>query len=150
MDYNISSVVGHDVSLLVLQQLQMLLLARRQLPSLHNNCSSCPPTPLAEDAAVQAVEQTLEKAVQASSPHHQEARPSQGVLVLAEQAGQPLQAELPLHHRLNDLLCRDAEYLPALGQFPRVTDSEKYRVDRAREQEKDLENLNKMFQQLMP
>ena len=49
------------------------------------------------------------------------------------QAGQPFQAELPL---LEDLLCRDTEYLPALGQFPRLTDGEKYR---AREQEKDFD-----------
>ena len=69
------------------------------------------------DAAVQAVEETSDGAVQASLPPHQEGRPSDGMHVLAEQAGQPLRTDIPLHHRLEDLLCRDTEYLPALGRL---------------------------------
>ena len=76
-----------------------------------------PPTPLAVDTAVQAVQQTFDKVVQAGPPPHQEG-------VLAEQVGQPLQAGNPQHHRPEDLLCRDSEYLPTLGQFPRVTSTE--------------------------
>ena len=105
------------------------------------------PDPLAVDTAVQAVEQTVDKAVQAGPPPpHQEGRPSQGVLVLAEQEGQPLQAGLPLHHRLEDLLCSDTEYLPALSQFPRVTGRDQYRVERDRERERDMENFTKMLE----
>ena len=102
------------------------------------------PTPIAVDAAVQAVEETVDGAVQADPPPHQEGRPSQGVLVLAEQEGQPPRADLPLHHRLDDLMCRDTEYLPALlGQ---LSDREQYRVDREREREKDLQNFTKMLE----
>ena len=97
----------------------------------------------AVDAAVQAVEETSDGAVQASLPPHQEGPPSDDVLVLAEQAGQPLRADIPLHHHLEDLLCRDREYLPALGRLP---DHDQYRVDRAREREKDLENFTKMLE----
>ena len=88
---------------------------------------------------MQAVQQTFDKVVQAGPPPHQEG-------VLAEQAGQPLQAGNPQHHRLEDLLCRDSEYLPALGQFPRVTGSDQYRVERDKEQEQDLENFTKMLE----
>ena len=102
------------------------------------------PTPIAVDAAVQAVEETVDGAAQAYPPPHQESRPSQGVPLLAEQAGQPPRADLPLHHRLDDLMCRDAEYLPALlGQ---LSDREQYRVDREREREKDLLNFTKMLE----
>ena len=87
------------------------------------------PTPIAVDAAVQAVEETVDGAVQADPLPHQEGRPSQGVLVLAAQEGQPLRADIPLHHHL-DLLCRDTEYLPALlGQ---LSDRDQFRVDRER------------------
>ena len=97
------------------------------------------PTPIAVDAAVQAVEETVDGAAQADPPPHQESRPSQGVPLLSEQEGQPPRADLPLHHRLDD-----AEYLPALlGQ---LSDREQYRVDREREREKDLLNFTKMLE----
>ena len=94
------------------------------------------PAPRAVDAAVQAVEQTLDRAVQAGPPPHQEGRSSQGVLGLAEQA------DIPLHHHLEDLLCHDREYLPALGQ---LADRGQYRVDRERERKEDLDNFTKML-----
>ena len=80
--------------------------------------ADAPTPPPAADAAVQAVVQTTEEAVQADPPPH---HPSQGVVVLAEQGGPPLPSHVPPHHRLEDLLCRDTEYLPGLGQLPRVT-----------------------------
>ena len=95
------------------------------------------PAPIAVDAAVQAVEQTLDRAVQAGPPPHQEGRSSQGVLGLAEQA------DIPLHHHLEDLLCHDREYLPALGQ---LADRGQYRVDRERERKEDFDNFTKMLE----
>ena len=50
-----------------------------------------------------------------------------------------LRADHPPYHRLDDLMCRDAEYLPALLGQP--SDREQYRVDREREREKDLQNF---------
>ena len=97
----------------------------------------------AVDAAVQAVEETSDGAVQASLPPHQEGCPSDGVLVLAEQAGQPLRTDIPLHHRLEDLLCRDTEYLPALGQ---LSDHDQHRVDRSIERDNNLENFTRMLE----
>ena len=92
------------------------------------------------DAAVQVVVQTIEEAVQADpAPHHCD--PSHGVQVLAEQAGLPLPASVPHHHRLEDLLCRDTEYL---GQLSRVADRD--RLDRDREREKDLDDFTKMLE----
>ena len=85
---------------------------------------------------MQAVEQTLDRAVQAGPPPHQEGRSSQGVLGLAKQS------DIPLHHHLEDLLCHDREYLPALGQ---LADRGQYRVDRERERKEDLDNFTKML-----
>ena len=60
----------------------------------------------------------------------------------AVQAAPPLQPPiLPLPHRLDDLLCRDDGYLPAvLGQRDRD------RVDRARDRERELEDFTKMLE----
>ena len=90
---------------------------------------------------MQAVAKTVDEAVQAGPLPHQECQPQQGILVLAEQAGQPLPARLPLPHRLDDLLCRDAEYPPAaLG----IRDRD--RVDRERDRERELEDFTKMLE----
>ena len=85
-------------------------------------------------------------AVQAGTPINQECHPPQEVRVHAEQARQPLQEDHLLRHRLEDLLCRDAEYLPALGQLSRVTNYDRDNVDRDREREKDMENFTKMLE----
>ena len=58
-------------------------------------------------------------AVQSGTPINQECHPPQEVRVHAEQARQPLQEDHLFRHRLEDLLCRDAEYLPAMGQLSR-------------------------------
>ena len=92
---------------------------------------------------MQAVAETVDEAVQDGPLPHQEYQPpqGQGILVLAEQARQPLPARLPLPHRLDDLLCRDDEYLPAvLGQRDRD------RVDRERDRERELEDFAKMLE----
>ena len=75
------------------------------------------PQTLTVNAAVQAVAETVDEAVQAGTPINQECHPPQEVRVHAEQARQPLQEDHLFRHRLEDLLCRDAEYLPACVNF---------------------------------
>ena len=91
------------------------------------------------NAAVQAVAKTVDEAVQADPLPHQECQPQRGIQVLPEQAGQPLLACVRLPHRLDDLLCRDAEYLPAALNM-----RDRDRVDRDRERE--LESFTKMLE----
>ena len=91
------------------------------------------------NTAVQAVAKTVDEAVEAGTPIHQECQQSR-VQVLAEQARQPLQ------HRLEDQLCRDADYLPAIGQLSCVTNHDRDKVDRERGREKDLDNFTKLLE----
>ena len=76
---------------------------------------------------------------------HQECQRSR-FQVIAEQARQPLQEDHLLQHCLEDLFCRDADYLPAMGQLSRVTNHDRDKVDRDREREKDMENFTKMLE----
>ena len=80
----------------------------------------------------------------AQYPHHvpDELCPDGEYQSPAVQAAPPLQPPfLPLPHRLDDLLCRDDGYLPAvLGQRDRD------RVDRARDRERELEDFTKMLE----
>ena len=95
-------------------------------------------------------------AVQAAPPprhqHHvavQAAPPPRHQHHVAVQAAPPI--PVPLLHRqqqavaVYDALCPDDEYLPVLGQLPRVTAS-RDRLDRDRERKKDLENFTKLLE----
>ena len=108
-------------------------------PSVDSAVQATNSTTQVVNAAVQAVAKTVDEAVQAGTPIQQECQQSRD-RVLAEQARQPLQ------HRLEDLLCRDADYLPAMGQLTRVTNHDRDKVDRDRDREKDLENFTKMLE----
>ena len=68
-------------------------------------------------------------------------RQQQAVAVRAS----PQQQVLHSQHTVYDALCPDDEYLPGLGQLPRVTAS-RDRLDRDRERKKDLENFTKLLE----
>ena len=99
---------------------------------------------------------TKEVAVKATpTPPHQHhvavqaAPPPRHQHHVAVQAAPPI--PVPLLHRqqqavaVYDALCPDDEYLPVLGQLPRVTAS-RDRLDRDRERKKDLENFTKLLE----
>ena len=50
---------------------------------------------------------------------------------------------------VSDVFCPDRLYqdMQAQSQLPRVTDPDRYRVDRDREREKDMENFTKMLEE---